>query len=58
MNKIISLIFVSFVFSQSSYNPCEDKMYLKILEKELDEMSDREYDYYQKIDKEFYRDIK
>ena len=27
-------------------------MYIRIIEKELDEMSDREYDYYQKIDKE------
>ncbi len=52
MKKIIFLMFVALVYSQDGYNPCEDVMYNKIVEKDLDQMSDREYEYYQKLDKE------
>ena len=33
-------------------NPCEDKRYLKIKNKSLDDMSEREYQYFLKIDEE------
>ena len=54
MHKFLYIVFFSFILSlsQASYNPCDDKVYNRILEKELDEMSDREYEYYQKMDKE------
>ena len=32
------------------FNPCEDERYLKIKSKPLDDMSDREYDYFNKKD--------
>ena len=44
MYRLFLLISFSFIMSQGSYNPCEDKMYVKIIEKDLDEMSAREYD--------------
>lgn len=30
----------------TTYNPCEDELFIKIKQKELDEMSDREYEYF------------
>ena len=55
MKKTVLLIplvlFISLAFGQSQ-NPCEDKKYLKIKKKTLDEMSEREYDYFIKIDEE------
>ena len=36
----------------SGYNPCEDERYLQIKEKSLDDMSDREYNYFLSADKE------
>jgi len=33
-------------------SPCEDPLYLELLEKPLDEMSDREYEYFVRKDKE------
>ena len=49
---IISLVlFISLAFGQSE-NPCEDVRYLEIKKKSLDEMSNREYDYFTKMDEE------
>ena len=44
-----ALILTIFVNGQS--NPCEDERYLKIKEKSLDDMSDREYDYFLSAEK-------
>jgi len=47
MIRYISLLlFIGLVWGQ---NPCEDERYLKIKNKSLDDMSDREFDYF--IDK-------
>ena len=53
MMKIIAfiLLILTIVYTQT-YNPCEDKMYVELKNKQLDEMSDREYDYFIKIDQE------
>ena len=42
---------VALVSGQGS-NPCEDERYLRIKNKTLDEMSDREYEYFIRMDKE------
>lgn len=59
MKKIIflmAIVFLSSGFSQEQSmekdNPCEDKRYLKISEKSLDDMSDREYSYFIEIDRD------
>ena len=36
----------------SGYNPCDDEKYLQIKDKALNEMSDREYNYFISVDKE------
>ena len=36
----------------SGYNPCEDERYKQIKDKPLDDMSDREYNYFLRMDKE------
>ena len=41
---IILLLIVGCVFAQES--PCKDETYLELKKKKLDEMSDREYDYF------------
>ncbi len=55
MNRIFNytlLIFsTNLIFSQLS-NPCIDKRYLDIKNKSLDKMSDREYEYFSRKDKE------
>jgi len=40
------------VLPKSDYNPCEDERYLSIKEKELDMMSEREYEYFLLKEKE------
>jgi len=51
MKKYLFIVLlVGVCFGQD--NPCEDKRYLKIKEKALDDMSDREYDYFNKVDAE------
>ena len=40
------------VIPQSDYNPCEDERYLSINKKQLDEMSEREYQYFLLKDEE------
>ena len=44
------LLFLFILYGQN--NPCEDSRYIKISAKPLDEMSDREYSYFNEIDKE------
>ena len=44
MKKIIFILMVGTLFAQES--PCEDETYLELKKKKLDEMSDREYDYF------------
>ena len=52
MKKYLFIVLlVSSVFGQS-INPCEDERYLEIKNKSLDEMSDREYEYFKQKDKE------
>ena len=46
---LIALLIVS-GFAQDS--PCEDETYLGLKKKKLDEMSDREYEYFTRKDKE------
>jgi len=48
---IILLLIVGCVFAQES-NPCKDETYLELKEKNLDEMSEREFEYYTRKDKE------
>ena len=53
MKKLILLsilLIVGCVFAQDS--PCEDENYLELKKKKLDEMSDREYEYFTRKDKE------
>ena len=40
------LMFITSLFAQQLQNPCEDTLYLELKEKELEEMTDREYQYY------------
>ena len=42
---------ISSLFSQES-SPCEDELYLELKKKKLDDMSDREYEYFREKDKE------
>ena len=53
MNKILFILFIlpSIVFSQQK-SPCLDTRYVELKKKKLDEMSEREYSYFLKKDKE------
>ena len=44
MKKIIFILIVGSLFAQES--PCEDATYLELKKKQLDEMSEREYQYF------------
>ena len=54
MKKLIIMLIIGSLFAQNNPNtsaneidnPCEDKIFLKLKEKKLDEMTDREYDYF------------
>lgn len=43
---------VTEITGESIYNPCNDELFIKIKQKDLDEMSDREYQYFLQKDKE------
>ena len=45
MKKLIILLMLGSLFAQES-SPCEDETYLQLKKKKLDEMSDREYQYF------------
>ena len=45
MAKLIIILMLSNLFSQT-ISPCDEKMYLNLKTKTLDEMSDREYQYF------------
>ena len=49
--SLITIIALTIAYTQT-YSPCEDEMYLGLKKKKLDEMSDREYDYFSKVDQE------
>ena len=51
MEKIILLLSFTIIYTQD-FNPCEDMIYIDIKKKKLDEMSDREYNYFITTDKE------
>ena len=51
MKKLILILMVGSLFSQES-SPCDDETYLELKKKKLDEMSDREYEYFTRKDKE------
>ena len=44
MKKLILILMVGSLFAQES--PCEDATYLELKKKQLDEMSEREYQYF------------
>ena len=54
MKKLIIMLLICSLFAQNNPNtsaneidnPCEDKIFLELKEKKLDEMTDREYDYF------------
>jgi len=56
MKKLIIMLLIGSLFAQNNPNtpaneidsPCEDKIFLELKEKKLDEMTDREYDYFSK----------
>ena len=56
MKKLIIMLIIGSLFAQNNPNtsaneldnPCEDKIFLELKEKKLDEMTDREYDYFSK----------
>ena len=48
----ISLIILISISYTQNYNPCEDKRFLEIKNKSLDDMSDREYQYFIEKEKE------
>ena len=48
---IFLLIFLSSVVAQN-YNPCKNKRFISLLKKDLDEMSEREYNYFIKKEEE------
>jgi len=53
MNKLYTFIFISLSIAMAQgYNPCEDKRFLELKSKSLDEMSDREYQYFNEKNKE------
>ena len=52
MNKSLYFFLILTIVYTQTYNPCEDKMYIGLKKKQLDEMSDREYDYFSKMDQE------
>ena len=45
MKKLIFILIVGSMFAEES-SPCEDETYLQLKKKKLDEMSDREYQYF------------
>ena len=49
IRRIALLLFIGLAWGQTT-NPCDDERYLKVKEKSLDEMSDREYAYFLKFD--------
>ena len=51
MKNIILLLSFTIIYAQD-FNPCEDKMYINIKKKKLDNMSDREYNYFLTTDKD------
>ena len=44
------LLFIGLAWGQT--NPCDDERYLELKKKLLDDMSDREYEYFKQKDKE------
>jgi len=54
MKKLIIMFIIGSLVAQNNPkqstneldNPCEDKIFLELKEKKLDEMTDREYDYF------------
>ena len=62
MKKVLFIIMLSLMFGQSRAtitskpinmtNPCEDKIYIQLKDKKLDEMSDREYEYFSQMSKD------
>ena len=44
MKKLIIILMIGCLFAQES--PCEDATYLELKKKQLDEMSEREYQYF------------
>ena len=45
------MIFYSAALAQN-YNPCKNKLFISLLKKDLDDMSDREYAYFIKKEEE------
>ena len=45
MKKLILILMIGSLFAQES-SPCEDETYLELKKKQLDEMSEREYQYF------------
>ena len=52
MVRYISLLLLIGLAWGQSDNPCEDERYLKLKKKSLEEMTDREYDYFKIKDSE------
>jgi len=52
MKKSLFLLLILTIVYTKTYNPCEDETYIGLKKKQLDEMSDREYDYFSKVDQE------
>ena len=52
MKKSLFLLLILTILYTQTYNPCEDAMYIGLKKKRLDEMSDREYDYFTKVDQD------
>ena len=56
MKKLIIILLIGSLLAQNNPytsaneidNPCEDKIFLELSEKKLDDMSDREYEYFTK----------
>jgi hypothetical protein len=54
MKKLIIMLLIGSLFAQNNPNtsaneidnPCEDKIFLELKEKKLDDMTDREYEYF------------
>ena len=46
MKKSLFLLLILTIVYTQTYNPCEDETYLELKKKNLDEMSDGEYDYF------------
>ena len=52
MSKIYLIFLILTLTYTQEYNPCMDEMYMNLKKKQLDKMSDREYDYFIKVDTE------